>query len=97
MTSDGGQFRKPSPYQMHYSAALLIDRLSQIAAENERDARRAANPEIVAARAAVNAAREAYEARCAANDAARALEAAEAVYSKAAEAANAANNNAAAR
>ena len=57
---------------MTYATAYLISRLEKIAAENERHARRAANPEIVAARAAVNAAREAYEVLCAANDKARA-------------------------
>jgi len=44
---------------MNYSIAYLISRLEKIAADNYRDNRRAANPEIAAARAAVNAARDA--------------------------------------
>ena len=72
MTHDGGQSRKPSPYQMNYSAALLFNRLNQIAADNDRDARRAANPEIVAARAANESARAACQRIVEAVNAARA-------------------------
>lgn len=57
---------------MNYANAYLLKRLERIAADNDRDNRRAANPEIVAARAAVKAAHEAYTALCAAQDAARA-------------------------
>ncbi len=46
---------------MNYSAALLFNRLNQIAADNDRDNRRAANPEIVAARAANESARAACQ------------------------------------
>jgi len=48
-----------SVFSMNYSIAYLISRLEKIAADNYRDNRRAANPEIAAARAAVNAARDA--------------------------------------
>jgi len=46
---------------MNYSTAYLISRLEKIAADNDRDNRRAANPEIVAARAANDAARAACQ------------------------------------
>lgn len=57
---------------MNYSAALLFNRLNQIAADNDRDARRAANPEIVAARAANESARAACQRIVEAVNAARA-------------------------
>jgi hypothetical protein len=58
---------------MNYSAALLFNRLSQIAADNDRDNRRAANLEIVAARAANESARAACQDIVNALNAARAV------------------------